>query len=136
MPEETDTTQPEKRKRSRVPSWVVSLGILFIAGGIFLLVYGDWNRWESGRSEQSTNDAYVKADITAVSTKASGLLARLDVTDYQHLEAGQSIAAIRDDDYQAQVEAAQAALRAAETGLPELQQQKESADSKIAQAMA
>lgn len=137
MPEEqTDPAQHKISRRSNVPAWVVSLGIIVIAGGIFLVVYGDWNRWESDRSEQSTNDAYVKADLTAVSTKASGLLARLDVTDYQHLDSGQLIATIRDDDYKAQVEAAQAALKAAEAGLPELQQQKGSADSKIAQAKA
>ena len=137
MPEgQTDPEQQKKSKRSHVPAWAVSLGIILMAGGIFLVVYGDWNRWESDRSEQSTNDAYVKADLTAVSTKASGLLAKLDVTDYQHLDSGQLIATIRDDDYKAQIEAAQAALKAAEAGVPELQQQKESADSKIAQAKA
>ena len=122
--------------KSRVPSWAISLLVLLMAGSIFALVYGDWGRWESDGATQSTNDAYVKADVTSVSTKASGILADLRVTDYQHVDSGQLIASIRDDDYQAQVEAARATLRAAEAALPELRHQQDAADSKIVQARA
>jgi membrane fusion protein (multidrug efflux system) len=120
----------------RVPAWAISLGVLGLAAGIFVLVYGDWGRWESDGATQSTNDAYVKADVTAVSTKASGILADLRVADYEHVDRGQLIASIRDDDYQAQVDAARAALRAAQAALPELRHQEGAADSKIAQARA
>jgi membrane fusion protein (multidrug efflux system) len=122
--------------KSRVPSWAISLLVLLMAGSIFALVYGDWGRWESDGATQSTNDAYVKADVTSVSTKASGILADLRVADYQHVDSGQLIASIRDDDYQAQVEAARATLRAAEAALPELRHQQDAADSKIVQARA
>jgi hypothetical protein len=43
---------------SRLPSWIVSLVILAIAAGIFLLVYGDWDKWESGKTVQATDDTY------------------------------------------------------------------------------
>lgn len=121
---------------SRFPAWAVSLVILFIAAGIFLLIYGNWNEWESGKTVQSTDDAYVRADVTALSTKASGLLARMEVAEYQHVKAGQVIASLRDDDYKAQKDAAQAALEATEAGLEELRRQEEAADSKIAQTQA
>ena len=121
---------------SRLPSWLVSLVILLIAAGIFLLVYGNWNRWESGKAVQTTDDAYVRADVTALSTKASGLLARIEVAEYQHVKAGQLIASLRDDDYKAQRDAAQAALQATEAGLEELRRQEDAADSKISQAQA
>jgi membrane fusion protein (multidrug efflux system) len=128
---------PEPRKAvSRLPSWLVSLVILFIAAGIFLLVYGNWNEWESGKAVQTTNDAYVRADVTALSTKASGLLARMEVSEYQHVKAGQLIASLRDDDYKAQRDAAQAALQANQAGLEELRRQEDAADSKITQAQA
>lgn len=137
MPEQpAETLDHSNGIRGRVPAAIASVSIILIAAAIFFVVKGNWSRWDSDRSEQSTEDSYVKADLTAVSTKASGLVARLDVKDYQHLDAGQIIATIRDDDYKAQVEAAQAALRATEAALPELQQQKDSADSKIAQAKA
>jgi membrane fusion protein (multidrug efflux system) len=115
---------------------VVTVVILLIAAGIFLLVHGNWNGWESNRADQSTDDAYVRADVTALSTKASGLLVHMAVAEYQHVEAGQLIASIRDDDYKAQQDSAEAALSATGAELPELMRQKEIGDSKISQAKA
>src|ERR1700691_928913 len=132
-----DKQPPQSEKKSfHFPASVVSLVILFLAAGIFFLVYGNWNRWESGRADQSTDDAYVRADVTALSTKATGLLARMDVAEYQHVETGQLIATIRDDDYKAQQESAEAALNATVAELPELRRQEEVGDSKINQAKA
>jgi membrane fusion protein, multidrug efflux system len=127
------TARPAK---SHFPSWAVSLIILAFAAALFLLVYGNWDRWESGKSVQTTNDAYVRADVTALSTRASGLLARMEVVEYQRVRAGQVIASLRDDDYKAQQDAAQAALEASEAGLEELRRQEDAADSKITQARA
>lgn len=124
------------KKSARYPAWITSITILLAAAGVFILVHGNWNQWESGRVEQSTDDAYVRADVTALSTKASGLVSRMAVSEYQHVAAGQLIASIRDDDYQQQVDAAEAALRATEAGVPELRRQEEAADSKISQANA
>jgi membrane fusion protein (multidrug efflux system) len=123
-------------KSPRVPAWAISLVILLMAAGIFFLVYGNWDKWESGRADQSTDDAYVRADVTALSTKATGLLANMAVSEYQHVEAGQLIASIRDDDYKAQRDSAEAALNATTTELPQLRSQEEVGDSKISQARA
>ncbi len=144
MPEEDSPNKDSKdkqpaqtsRKSPRVPPAVISLVILLIAAGIFFLIYGNWNRWESDRQDQRTDDAYVRADVTALSTKATGLLARMAVTEYQHVDAGQLIASIRDDDYKAQVDSAEAALNATAAELPELRRQEEIGDSKINQAKA
>jgi membrane fusion protein (multidrug efflux system) len=125
---------PESPKRSGFPASLVSLAILFIAGGVFFLVHGNWNQWESARPDQGTDDAYVRADVTALSTKATGLMARLNVSDYQHVDAGQTIATLRDDDYKSSVVSAEAALGAALAELPELRRQAEIADSRIVQA--
>jgi membrane fusion protein (multidrug efflux system) len=126
----------ERRSAPHLPSWAISLAILVIAVAIFLLVYGNWNEWESGRRVQKTDDAYVHADATALSTKASGLLARMEVAEYQHVKAGQAIASLRDDDYKAQLDGAQAALHATQAGIDQLRRQEEVADSKITQAEA
>jgi membrane fusion protein (multidrug efflux system) len=137
MPDDhaTDKQPPQSEKKSfHFPASIVSLVILFLAGGIFFLIYGNWNRWESGRADQSTDDAYVRADVTALSTKATGLLARMAVAEYQHVDAGQLIATIRDDDYKAQQDSADAALNATMAELPELRRQEEIGDSKISQA--
>ena len=130
-------TEPGVRRSApHIPSWAISLIILAIAAAIFLLVYGNWNEWEGGRRVQKTDDAYVHADATALSTKASGLLARMEVVEYQHVKVGQTIATLRDDDYKAQLDGAEAALRAAQAEVEELHRQEEIADSKITQAQA
>ena len=118
----------------RFPPWAVSLLILAVAAAIFFLIFGNWNRWESDRSEQSTDDAYVRGDLAALSTKASGIVSKMAVEEYQPVKAGQVIATIRDDDYQAQVDAAQAGLDATIAGVEELHRQEQGADAKISQA--
>jgi membrane fusion protein, multidrug efflux system len=125
-----------EKKSFHFPASIVSLVILFLAAGVFFLVYGNWNKWESDRADQRTDDAYVRADVTALSTKATGLLARMAVAEYQHVDAGQLIATIRDDDYKATQESAEAALKATDAELPELRRQEEVGDSKINQAKA
>ena len=136
-PNTEPATNPATRPAShRYPSWVISLVILLLATCLFILIYANWNRWESGKSVQTTDDASVRADVTALSTKASGLLARMEVAEYQQVKAGQLIASLRDEDYRAQRDAAQAALEGTEAGLEELRRQKEVADSKITQAQA
>lgn len=140
MPEEAHSPDSPPPKSApaprRVPAAIISVIILLVAAGIFVLVHGNWNSWETERSDQSTDDAYVRADVTALSTKATGPLARMAVADYQHVDAGQLIASIRDDDYKAQEDSAEAALNATIAQLPELRRQEEIADSKINQAKA
>ncbi len=134
--EQSPAISASQPNASRFPSWAVTLCILFLAVSLFLLVYGNWSKWESSRSVQRTDDAYVRADVTALSTKASGLLARMDVSEYQHVNAGQVIASIRDEDYRAQQDAAEAALEGAKAATAELRRQEQVADAKVQQAQA
>ena len=99
-------------------------------------VFGNWDRWQSNQSEQRTDDAYVRADVTSLSTKPSGIVLTIDVEEYQHVKAGQVIATLKADDYQTQVEAAQAALDGSIAEIGELAEQKRIADTKIQQAGA
>jgi membrane fusion protein (multidrug efflux system) len=139
MPE-TPTQTPEEKApnpiRKTVPAWLVTVIILLLAVAIFFMVYGNWNSWQSNRSSQETNDAYIHADITPVGTKAAGILQDLPVSDYQHVKKGQLLATIRSDDYQTHVSGAKAALDGTVAGLDEVRRQKEIADAKIAQANA
>jgi multidrug resistance efflux pump len=75
MPEDdhsNDSPQAKSESKSRrIPAPVITVVILIVAAGIFLLVHGNWNTWQSDRADQSTDDAYVRADVTALSTKAT-----------------------------------------------------------------
>src|SRR6266446_6401113 len=62
---------------------LVPIGVLLLAAGILLGITGGWNRFVGGGSTQRTDDAVLRADITPLSTRVSGTVAQVAVTDYQ-----------------------------------------------------
>jgi len=102
--------------------------------GIVILIAGNWNQWIGDRAWQSTDDAFVRADVTPLSTKVSGLVATVVVSDYQPVKTGDLLVQLRDDDFRANVEQAEAAVRSGKDALVNNQRQKELQDAHIAQA--
>ena len=105
-----------------------------MCAGILVLITGNWNRWVGDRTSQSTDDAYVRADLTPLSTKVAGLVATVAVADYQPVRAGDLLVQLRDDDFRAHVQQAEAAVRSGKDALVNNQRQKELQDARIAQA--
>src|SRR5262245_38918220 len=101
----------------RFSRWLVPTIILAMAAGILILITGNWKRWVGDRTWQSTDDAYVRADLTPLSTKVAGLVAKVAVSDYQAVKAGDLLVQLRDDDFGAQVHQAEAAVRSGEDSL-------------------
>src|SRR5215472_4256987 len=114
--------------------WLVPTTILLMASGIVILITGKWNQWVGDRNWQSTDDAYVQADLTPLSTKVAGLVAAVTVSDYQPVRAGDLLVRLRDDDFRAQVRQAEAAVRSGKDALVNNARQKELQDARIAQA--
>src|SRR5260370_10987973 len=102
---------------ARLKPWLVPTLIFLMAAGILVTIIGNWNSWTSERAEQETDDAYVRADLTPLSTKVSGVVAKVLVDDYQTVKAGALLVQLRDDDFQAQVAQAEAAVEAAKAAL-------------------
>src|SRR5262245_59023842 len=127
----SDTTQ-------RLLDWLkrrfVPLAVLTMAGGLVFLLSGRWNTWESDREDQTTDDAHIRADLQPVSTKVAGLVAAVEVADYQQVKAGDVLVRLEDEDFRAQVEQAEAGVRASESALINNQRQKELQDARIEQA--
>jgi membrane fusion protein (multidrug efflux system) len=69
-----------------------------------------------------------------LSTKVAGLVARVAVSDYQTVKAGDLLVALRDEDFRAQVRQAEAAVTSGEDSLINNQRQKELQDARIVQA--
>src|SRR5271168_3875796 len=116
---------------SRLKQWLVPAIILLFAAGIVLLITRDWNAWAGGRAVQETDDAYLHADLTPLSTKVAGLVAKVAVSDYQAVKAGDLLVELRDDDFTAQVQQAEAAVTAAEAAVVNNKKQKQLQDERI-----
>jgi len=134
MPDATVITQKPATWARRIKNVVVPVLILLMAGGIMFLVAGNWNTWSSERLAQETDDAYLRADLTPLSTKVAGLVAKVNVSDYQQVKAGDLLVELRDEDFGAQVQQAEAAVAGGEDALINNRRQKELQDARIVQA--
>jgi len=134
MPDSKDAVQKPPSWGQRLLRLIVPAIILLLAAGILFLIAGNWNTWASERVSQETDDAYVRADLTPLSTKVAGLVATVAVSDYQPVKAGDLLVQLRDDDFRAQVQQAEAAVAYGENALINNQRQKELQDARIVQA--
>ncbi|EPH3039727.1 biotin/lipoyl-binding protein, partial [Klebsiella pneumoniae] len=57
--------------------------------------------WQTGRFLQTTDDAYVGGDISAISSKVSGYIQQLAVQDNMAVKKGDLLIRIDDRDYRA-----------------------------------
>lgn len=71
----------------------------------------------SAPTSESTDDAYVAADATAVAPKVRGLVSAVYVRDNQTVRAGQAIASIDPEEFDARVAQARAAVSDADAGV-------------------
>lgn len=110
--------------------------VVLMALAIALTINWNWNAWEGGRIEQVTNDAYVRRDLTPLSTKVVGLVREVKVNDYQHVRKGDELVVLADDDFRAQVAQAAAAVEAAKAALENNRRQRELQDARIERARA
>jgi membrane fusion protein, multidrug efflux system len=110
------------------------VGLLAVA--VVVTITRDWNGWEGGRVEQVTNDAYVRGDLTPLSTKVPGLVREVKVNDYQQVHKGDLLVQLDDDDYKAQVAQALAGIEAAKAAIENNRRQRQLQDAKIERALA
>jgi len=125
---------PQIPRAPRWKRWLPPAMILLMTAAIVFLITGNWNRWVGERASQETDDAYLRADLTPLSTKAAGLVAAVAVSDYQAVNAGDLLVQLRDDDFRAQVRQAEAAVLSGKDALIHNQRQKELQDTRIVQA--
>jgi membrane fusion protein, multidrug efflux system len=135
----TTTTESGKAPvavNRRWPSWVVPTVVLILAGLLLFTILNKWNGWTGDAKKQTTDDAYLHADLTPLSTKVSGVVAKVSVSDYQHVRAGDLLVQLKDDDYQAQVAQAEAGVAAAKAAIENNRRQEQLQESKIERALA
>jgi len=115
---------------------VISLIVLVVAALLFFVINSRWASWLGGRADQETDDAYVQADMTPLSTRISGTVRKMKVNDFEGVKARQVLVEIDDDEYRAIVEEAKAALAASQAALGDNQAAKRIQEAKIQRAEA
>jgi membrane fusion protein, multidrug efflux system len=112
-------------------AWIIPMIVLLAAAGLLFGIVGHWTSWQGSRLDQETDDAYLKADVTPLSTRISGTVSRVSVGDYQNVKAGQTLIELDDDDYRANLKQTQAALAGSEAALEDNQAAKKIQDAQI-----
>src|SRR5258708_550584 len=121
--------------RSRF-GFVTPVVVILLAAAVVFTIMRNWNAWEGGRAEQITDDAYVRGDLTPLSTKVAGIAKRVSVSDFEQVSKGAPLVELQDDDFQAQVSQARAAIEAAKAALLNNRRQRELQQSRIERALA
>ena len=109
---------------------------MLVAFAFIALATLRWDAWVGNATTQSTNDAYVRAELTRLSSRVAGEVLKVAVTDFQRVKAGDLLIQIDPADYEAQVAQAEASVAAAQAALDNLSNQVELQYATIAQAEA
>lgn len=116
-PSKPVVTQPAPAEPSKLRKFGPPLVAVLLAALLIFTVTRNWNAWEGGRAAQETNDAYVRGDLTPLSTKVAGIVRDVKVADYQAVHKGDLVVELEDDDFKAQVAQATAAVAAAKASI-------------------
>jgi membrane fusion protein, multidrug efflux system len=121
------------------PKWKnygTPLLVILLAVAVLVTLTRNWNSWEGGHIEQVTDDAYVRGDLTPLSTKVAGIVRNVNVSDYQEVHKGDLLVQLEDNDYQAEVAQAGAAVEAARAAIENNRRQRDLQDARIQRALA
>jgi len=130
------TVPPAKPASGAWGRFVIPLFAVLVALGFIALATVRWDEWTGSAAIQSTNDAYVRADLTRLSSRVAGEVLTVAVGDFQRVKAGDLLIQIDPADYQAQVAQAEAGVAGAQAALDNLANQVELQYATIAQAEA
>ena len=104
--EEVATDQPQvERKSRRRLAIMLSVPLLILVAGLYF--------WLTSGATVSTDNAYVKQDVTAISTQVNGPVIAVYVRENQHVNRGDILYKVDPAPFEAALHAAQAQLAAA-----------------------
>jgi len=110
--------------------------IFLVALAVLIVITTRWNRWEGNAQWQSTDDAYLQADLTPIATKVAGYVRALPVQDFDRVRADQVLAEIVDDDYRAAVAQIDAGIASAAAQVEALKAQRPLQEANVRAAKA
>ncbi|MDR7341896.1 multidrug resistance efflux pump [Pantoea alhagi] len=131
--EDVNTAERERTNKFRILSIAVGSGIALV--GVLVILYA-WQLWPFTSAVQTTENAYVRGQITFISPQVSGYITAVNVQDLQPVHKGEVLMTIDDRIYRQRVEQAQAQLAMKQAALANNQQQRRSAEAVIVRNQA
>lgn len=132
---------PSRAAASPVPKYItpsrraVVLMIVVALVGIALILRA-WQLWPFNSSVASTDNAYVRGQITVLAPQVNGYVTEVLVNDFQHVRQGQTLLRIDDRIYRQRVAQAEAAVDIARAALANSDQSQAQDRAQIAAAQA
>jgi membrane fusion protein (multidrug efflux system) len=131
-PADPPVAAPSRKKRGlRRIALIAAAVAVVIAGGYFGY---DW--WTVGRFIVSTDDAYVGADTSTVTSKITGYVKAVPATDNQRVKAGDPLVVLDDADYRIALSGAEAQIATSQATIARIGRQIEAAQASVQSAQA
>jgi membrane fusion protein (multidrug efflux system) len=124
----TPANAPKRGKRLLV----LALGLAALVALALYVAY--W--WSHGRFIETTDDAYIGAEVTVIGPKVPGYIDQVLVSDNQQVKAGDLLIRLDDRDYRARLAKAEGAVAAQEALLANLDATEQWQHAVISQARA
>ncbi|QCO57608.1 HlyD family secretion protein (plasmid) [Pseudorhodobacter turbinis] len=121
---------PPKSRRKRLIFGVV--GLVLVAG----LADVGFGYWTTGRFMVETDDAYVTADTTLISSRVQGYVVEVAVNHNEQVKAGQVLLRLDDGDYRIALDTAKERVRTADQTIARIGAQIAAAEAGVVQAQA
>jgi membrane fusion protein, multidrug efflux system len=133
-------TAPEATAPQRPPRDLAKFVVPLVVIGAVCVLVGistqQFDQWTAGADTQTTDNAYIRADLSHLSARAAGNVVAVKVNDFDRVKAGDVILQIDPSDYEAKRDQAKAALDSAKAQLINLANQENLERAAIQQAEA
>ncbi len=97
-------TAPAGNPKRRTALTAIAVAVVLVGGG-----YGVWY-WINGRHSESTDNAYVQANVVQITAQAGGTVTAIQADDTDYVKAGQSLVKIDQADSRVALDQSEAAL--------------------------
>lgn len=127
-----DTSDARRRRRRR---WQMAAFAGVALAGVLVVLYA-WHLPPFRSSIQTTENAYVRGQVTVIAPQLGGYVTQVAVQDFAHVKKGQLLVRIDDRIYRQRLEQAQAQLQSQQAALANATQRRHIAQAGVHQSEA